>query len=119
MGSGLWNSLKAGEKQPPTNIVNADIIVVEEINDGQSTRKVVTTDTTPQPLAVRPKFKPAAALPAIEQPVAQSKAAPSNNFDLVGDDIGMPPEPKRIGRPRLYPSNAAKQAAYRERKTKP
>lgn len=112
---GLWDVLKAAEKQHPINVVNGDIKVVEDI-DG---RTVVTADTTPQGPAVRPKFKPMD--PALADMVEliqerDAAASPSDNFDLVGDDIGIPIAKRGVaGRPRLYPNDAAKQKAYRDR----
>jgi hypothetical protein len=116
MGSALWGSLKASDKQPPTNIVNADIIVTEEIHDGTTKKTVVHADTTPAPGA-RVKFKPVDQRTATTAK-AISEAPPSDHTDLVGDDIGAAPsrQPKgAAGRPRLHSSNAQKQRAYRER----
>lgn len=118
MGSTLWNSLKAGEKQPPTNIVNADVIVVEETQDGSSTTKRTVTDTTPR-AGERVRFKPVDALDHRMSAKQISEAPPSDNFDLVGDDISAPPAARTgsAGRPRLHSNNAEKQRAYRARKT--
>ncbi len=112
MGSALWNSLRASDKQPPTNIVNADVIVVEDVLDGHTKTTVVKTDTTPPP-GPRPKFKPVG--DTLDTPKAISDAPPSGNLDLVGDDAGVSPEKRSAGRPRLHASNAVKQKAYRDR----
>lgn len=116
---GMWDTLKASEKQHPVNVVNGDIKVVEDVN-GKAT---VVTDTSPRGPSTRPKFRPVDPALADTRALIQERDAakpPSDNFDLVGDDIGddigLPPSKRGIpGRPRLYPSDAAKQKAYRDR----
>lgn len=106
-----------GKATVPINIVNGDVLIVEETqtDDGNSVK--VMSDTRVGANTTRPKFKPVdpavrTAL-VIEEP---ERDAPSKHFDLVGDDIGAPPQIGKSGRPRLHPNNAAKQAAYRDRK---
>lgn len=112
---GMWDTLKASEKQHPINVVNGDIKVVEDVN-GTAT---VVTDTSPRGASVRPKFRPVDPALVDTRALIQERdeaKPPSDNFDLVGDDIGLPPSRRGIpGRPRLYPSDAAKQKAYRDR----
>lgn len=118
MASALWKTLKQATPQAPTNVVNGDILVVEEIQGGERT---VTADTRALPTGARPKFKPVERSEPYQPPVERQpvREAPSNNFDLVGDDIGAPPSTVKPGRPRLYPTNAQRQQAYRDRKKTP
>lgn len=109
----MLKALRAtGQKSAPVNVVNDDVKIVEEIDGGA---KTVVRDTTPPPGA-RPKFKPVERS-AIQAYSPEGDDTPSDNFDLVGDDIGAPAVIRNpAGRRRLYPNDAAKQAAYRERK---
>jgi len=118
MGSALWDKLKSAPKREPVNVVNDDVLIVEETQGGDT---VVRADTRPQ-AGERPRFKPvdpSTVVPDAPEPERKHDIT-SDNYDLVGDDIGNPVKPKRsnpnAGRPRLYPNDAAKQAAYRARK---
>lgn len=108
------------------NVVNGDIKIVEEIDTSDGRRVVTAVDTAPQGPSVRPKYKPIdpaarTQLDAETRAAAAAKAnpPPSNNFDLVGDDMGASPAQRdaaaKTGRPRLYPTDADRQRAYRER----
>ncbi len=101
----MLKAIQNAKRNAPINVVNDDVKIVEEIDGGA---KAVLRDTAPPP-GQRPKFRPVQA-----QDLGD---APSDNFDLVGDDIGAPAEKRNpAGRRRLYPNNAEKQAAYRDRK---
>jgi hypothetical protein len=127
MASEMFKALRAAAPQAPTNIVNGDVLVVEEIQGAGevSASKTVMADTVPRfARGPRPKFKPVDAshvfVPPVEEEVVRE--VPSNNYDLVGDDIGAMPEPeatrKKPGRVRLHSNNAQRQKAYRERKAR-
>lgn len=123
MASALWNELKKAPKRAPINVVNGDVLVIEETQGGDTVVKADTANVRAPATGERPRFKPVdpstVADIAIEEP-ERKPDVPSDNFDLVGDDIGNPPSAKRngskAGRPRLYPNDAAKQAAYRARR---
>jgi hypothetical protein len=91
--SALWDTIKRSNSTK-TNIVNGGVTITEEI---QGTEKrgvpVIPTDATG-----RVKFKPA----------AKVEMQPGEAGQLA-DDAGGP------GRPRVYATNAERQAAYRER----
>jgi hypothetical protein len=128
MASEMFKALKASAPQAPTNIVNGDVLVVEEIQGAGevSAARSVMADTVPRAAAgPRPKYKPVDASHVFVPPVEEEPAreVPSNNYDLVGDDIGAMPEPettrrKKPGRVPLYSTNAQRQKAYRERKAR-
>lgn len=98
--SSLWASLQTKEKSV-TNVANAD--GDEQIDPPRG---------APLRAGIHIAFKPMA-------PLEHSSAAPRDDFmDLIMDD---PPPPRKkpfgeAGRPRVYNSNAERQAAYRDRK---
>ena len=114
---GMWDTIKRAKAEAPINVVNGDVKVVEEIDGGT---KQVMTDTAPAAFGERPKFKPVRSeadfLAEQRAELAKPAPPPSNNFDLVGDDMGNPNRTTNGGRPRLYPNDAARQKAYRDRK---
>jgi hypothetical protein len=129
----LWKTLKDSQPQPPINIVNGDVQVVEMIQQGDSSSTKVLTDTTPA-RGPRVKFKPVdmstvraehfithedeITAPSIRSGETRGHgpaAPPSDNYDLVGD-IDEPPAARRVGRKRIYATNAERQKALRDRK---
>lgn len=122
MASALWNELKKAPKRAPTNVVNGDVLIVEETQGGDTVVKADTANVRASTPGERPRFRPVDPSTIADVVVEQQSEPdrPVDHFDLVGDDIGNPQPPKRNGskpgRPRLYPNNAEKQAAYRGRK---
>ncbi len=111
--SGLFASLKAKQAENPqqagVNLANGDVQSTEFVNEQRPPSRI------PAPPGPRKVFKPIEAQAPLEQP------EPGEHDDLIGDieDVpaaGKPRNWRGGGRKRVHKDNAARQAAYRERK---